>query len=360
MKTVLKLVAMALVIAIGSSCVTLPDIKPFADKTAEMANALSQGYTLVEGLLAETEGGQANVQLLKKRWELTQKALTAAVAYADALAALADAGQKGGESADALINSINGLKEAVEPIIGITAAIPDNVISAFRLINEVVAKLRARKALKEAVAQAKAAVNAIAQILSLNFKSLVEISQLSAGELLSAHAAANRPLNSYHTSLMEADAGIGKILSMILDYKNPNKSGLRAANLAALTSADRAFPAEIEKARSDLPNGTPEESVVSKALETRQAYWSEQAKYVREERDRIAPDYDKYVAYRVSIQNRMKTSALVFEKGSQAIEIWAKTHAALEASLNSKQRVTVLELATIVKEILETLQQGAK
>lgn len=356
-----KSLAICLALSLLSACAELPDLKPFSDATARMAQAMSQGYAQTESLLIRTGVGDAKVGELRARWEPTRKAINAMVAYADALAALADAGAKGEEAAGALLSSLEGVRDAVGALVpGIPGGVPATIITAFQKINGVVARLRARRALKETVNDADESLAAAAAILSLNFRDLARIYRAAGQEVFDKLEFDNNALRDYHASLTVEMSHITIILTAILDYQNRDKESSRPATLNALRNADHDLAAQIDTGVSTLPasaTASDRDALTLAILKRRQSFWDERVKYLQGELNRTAPDYAAYQAQRAEIKSLLAPNAL--DLSSTAIETWASAHANLKAALAQKQRVTVAQLLSVVNE-LESLAQKEK
>jgi hypothetical protein len=348
-----KCLVICLTLSLLSACAELPDLKPFADATARMATAMQGGYTQTESLLVRTGVGDAKVGELRARWEPTRKAVNAMVAYSDALAALADAGTKGEESAGALISSLEGVRDAFGALVpGIPGGVPATIITAFQKINGVVARLRARKALKEIVTDADESLAAAATILSLNFRDLARINRAAGQEILNKLEFDNNALRDYHNGLTGEMNRITVVLTKILDYQNKDKENVRPLILADLKNADKDLSAQIDAGVSTLPASamaSDRDALTLSLVKRRQLFWDERVKYLQGELNRTAPDYDAYQAQRAEIKALLAPNALDFS--GTVIETWASAHSNLKSALAQRQRVTVAELLSVVNEL---------
>src|SRR5215207_2436930 len=88
-------------IALLAGCTTLPDTQPFTDATVGLRRAVAaSGSAVVSGLkTAPLPAVSAQGKKLEEAWAVRNKAMSALVAYASSLQAIADAGQEGAESA---------------------------------------------------------------------------------------------------------------------------------------------------------------------------------------------------------------------------------------------------------------------
>ena len=348
-----KCLIICLAASLLAACAELPDLKPFSDATTRMATAMQGGYAQTETLLIRTGVGDAKVNELRARWEPTRRAVGAMVAYADALAALADAGTKGEASAGALISSLEGVRDAVGALVpGVPGGIPATVITAFQKINGVVARLRARKALKEVVNEADESLSAAATILSLNFRDLAHINRAAAQEILNKLEFDNNALRDYHNGLTAEMNRITVVLTKILDYQNKDKENVRPLVLADLKNADKDLAAQIATGISTLPataTATDRDALALSLVKRRQSFWDDRVKYLQSELNRTAPDYDAYQKQKADIKALLAPGAL--DLSGTVIETWASAHSNLKAALAQRQRVTVAELLSVVNEL---------
>jgi hypothetical protein len=356
-----KCLAVFTALSLLAGCTELPDLKPFADATAAMAGAMQQGYTQTETLLERAGIETAKLTELRDKWEPTRKAIAAMVAYSDALAALGDAGNKGEESAGALISSLEGVQQAVGALIPGLPALPTSVTNAFKQINGVIAKIRARRALKEVVNDADNALRAAADILSVNFRSLAEINRSAAIEVRTQLNADNFATRNYHDRLTTEMQQITLILTDILDYENKDKAATKSTTLVHLKGTDKDLASELDVRLAALGGGATDdqkEAITLAVLHKRQGNLDDRVKYLQGELDRIAPAYNAYAAQLTEIKEVEKGNAIAFS--STVIETWARAHSSLKSALTNKQRVTVSELTSVVNELVEIAKSVKK
>lgn len=377
-----KLVAVILTITLVSACTSIPDIKPFADATAALSTALNKGYLHTESQLATLQSenpdledeAKNTLEELRKRWKPTKEAMNALVAYTDSLAALADAGKTGAESAKKLTDSFEGLYNAVgklAPLPGISIGVK-TAFEAIAKINGAIARMRARRALKDAAEDAAPAVQVISIVLAENFKELERLSK-SAG--IAASAAVhhkNQGLIDYHQTLLDNDVRINGILSRINRYfgkpielharadkarrENQNGNGnARAAAILASLDADRAQILEqLKRLDPGLPSGLSiRDPNIIKILEARQKELLALSKSYLDERNRIGAQFKGSSDRIVTIDDTTLTGDHLFTKSQEAITAWAKAHADLKLALEKKQAISFREFLTIVKEIVD-------
>lgn len=376
-RILLKVTVTVLLLSLLAGCANLPDVKPFADATTLMATTLRRGFSHDEALMLRaidaTSGSDTSEKLasqlkeLKKVWEPTEDALNALAAYSDALAALADAGKKGGETTQAFFNSLNGLVGAVSGL-----AVPANVIEVASAIGKEIAALKAEKDLRKAVnsvADIVSRKNGIADLLAQNFAELKRINA-ALGNAIEAHLlVSNRSIINYHNQLVEGDLRAQKILTKILEFEDiPNKlreqaqaardltilskeAELKRQTLADLKAFDSGIPA-------DLAAGDPK---LIEKLENRRNQLLANSKGYRAELDRIAADFKVVDDKLKEIRELTRGGNEIFDKSQKAIKAWAKTHDDLRLALGKKhKRVTVMSILSIVSEIASALEKGEK
>jgi chromosome segregation ATPase len=384
-----KFGAVVLVIALLSACADIPDIKPFADATANLATATDKGYRQTEAQLAMLQAenpdlqdqAKKSLQELHDRWKPTKEAMNALVGYTDSLAALADAGNTGKEAANKLTNSFEGLYGAVGqlvPLPGISAGVK-TAFDAIGAVNGVIAKMRAHNSLKDAAEDAAPAVQVVAKVLAENFVFLEQLSR-SAGTAGSA-AVENKHhgLLDYHQALVENDTRITKILSLMIRYfglpnairvqaesvrqANVDGNGAAAAGaiLGKLSESQKEVLDQIKAYDPGIPaNLQANDPELVKKLEARQKELLEASNSYRAELKRIDPDYQIVATKIVSIDTATRSGTDLFSKNKEAINAWAKAHNDLKLALEQKQTLSFRELESLVKEIADTFDKGGE
>src|SRR5215211_501653 len=223
-----KLVTLLVISSLLCACTSIPDIQPFANATATMATALNKGFAHTENQLSVLQAenpdleneAQKSLAELRKRWKPSKEAINALVAYTDSLAALANAGKTGKEAANKLTNSFEGLYNAVAQLIPIPV-LPGAVKTAFDAIgavNGVIARMRAKKALKEAAEEAAPAVKTIAEVLAANFQELGNLSQAAGNAAAEAYRNKHHGVLDYHQTLVDNETAITSILARMNRY----------------------------------------------------------------------------------------------------------------------------------------------
>ena len=312
----------------GCGSATLPDIKPFAEQTTKMASAAGNAYTQAEDLLSATDIEADQIKKLRQEWEQTRPALHAMVAYSNALAALADTGAKGGESAGAVADAVQGLLS----VVGVEK-VSEKLVGAIKEVNALIAAVRAKASLEEAIAQAQPAIDAMCEVIAKNLCDLEDINQAAGTEIERLHIEANKPMTSYYEALMEADKTILGILGLILDYQEGDEESL--------------FPLK------ELDKGLTTENV-----EQRRKHWIEKSKAVQAEANRYLPKYQAYIAEKTRVNNLTNSGNEIIRKSKVAVEMWATAHRQLKITLEQKQRMSLVEYAVAVQDIYNAYAKG--
>src|SRR6185369_3941805 len=196
--------------------------------TADMATALNKGFAQtvdhVSVLQAENpdleDQTKATLSELRKRWKPSKEAINALVAYTDSLAALANAGKTGKEAANKLTDSFQGLYTAVAQLVPLPG-LPEGLATAFNAIgavNGVIARMRAKHALKDAAEEAAPAVKTIADVLAANFEQLGNLSQAAGKTAKAAYKNKHHGVLDYHQALVANETTITSILSRMNRY----------------------------------------------------------------------------------------------------------------------------------------------
>jgi DNA repair ATPase RecN len=382
-----KLLAISMICTLLSACTSIPDIQPFADATANMATALNKGYSQTESQLATLQAENSDLEqqakdrleTLRKRWKPTKEAINALVAYTDSLAALANAGKTGKQAAQKLTDSFQGLYNSVAqlvPLPGISAGV-QSAFHAIAAVNGVIAKMRARKALKEAAEDAAPAVETIARVLGENFAELENISRAAGNAAAEGFSNKHSGLINYQQTLVDNDTRITAILARMNRYyglpaatraqaetvRQKNGNGTGAADAATILSklpiAQQAVLDQIKVLDPGSPaNLLASDPNVVQKLEVRQKELLALSKGYRDELARIDSDYKTVTAKLVSIDSATRSGTDLFTKSQEAIKAWAKAHNDLKLALEKKQGITFRELESIVREIAEAFEGG--
>ena len=223
-----KLVTLVVICSLLCACTSIPDIQPYANATATLATALNKGFTHTENQLSALQAENPDLEVqakttldeLRKRWKPSKEAINALVAYTDSLAALANAGKTGQEAANKLTNSFEGLYNSVAQLValpGLPAAV-STAFNAIGAVNGVIARMRAKRALKEAAEEAAPAVKTIADVLAANFHELANLSEAAGNAAAEGYRNKHHGVLDYHQTLIDNETTITSILSRMNRY----------------------------------------------------------------------------------------------------------------------------------------------
>jgi len=350
--------------------VFLPDIRPFAEQTRRMVSAVDNGYTHAETLLSmkeepdESSGTQQNreheelsekaealwksagsgedaLKTLGNNWKLMKRVLNALVIYSDELAALADAGSKGEEAAQGVADALNGVLATMS---NGALNIPGNLVNAYKELNKTLAKVRARKALKKALEEAQPVINIITEIIARNLDELEKINN-SAGRALSIlHLNKNQSMLNYRDILIQEQRTIFEILTGILHYK---QRGDRAPS----------YLKDVIKLDQILA-GIGEENITSKHIEEREKDWLKKHQMIKEEINDLSTQYQAYKTKEDEINFLTLNGSTILRKGKVAILEYGKAHMKLKTTLEKKQRMSFVEFASVVQDVIDAYKGG--
>jgi hypothetical protein len=357
-----------LALAVSAVACGIPDLKPFSDATAAMATGLKLGFERTQAVLAnaaatadDQDAFAKQVQALNARWTPTKKALSAIVAYADALTSLAEAGKNGAETMAVLTDRLSDLSSAVGalPLAGTAATV-------IQKVGAQIIAMRAGQDIRRAVRQAADAIDLLAPLLRDNFADLARIHEAAANAWASRVEGRWSRVVGYHQTLSAEVERLYHLLTLIIDYQSaPARLRLRAAEarargdlelaarleasipqeqqdvLAALKAADSAFAA-IDLSGADA----------AARVEARQLHLMGLIDGHRQELAALQASHERAETDHASVESARTSGARILDKGGEAIDAWRKAHASLALAVEGRQsRPTVAELLAAVQEI---------
>lgn len=173
----LKTVLICAILLSALAACALPNLKPFADATAQLHTAVTQ--TDANARLSLTEAGAGEMaKELGKQLSVRISAMEAAVKYTDALASIADAGQKGSDSAGNLADALDGFLGAAS-----APTMPTNYVAMAKSVYGIVANVRAASSLAKATEKANPAIQSVAVIMIKDFDDLKKILMVTGKKL---------------------------------------------------------------------------------------------------------------------------------------------------------------------------------
>lgn len=157
----------------------LPDLRPFADATAQLHTAVIKTDTNVQLALSQAGVGDL-AEELGEELAVRIAAMESVVNYTDALANISNAGQYGSDSAGSLANSLDGFLGALS-----APTMPSNYVAIAESLYGIVANVRAASSLARATEKADPAIQSIATILFQDFNDLENVLKVSGKKLKS-------------------------------------------------------------------------------------------------------------------------------------------------------------------------------
>jgi hypothetical protein len=158
-----------------SGCASLPNMGPFVDASNQLRAAVATSGSTVESELRLMEGGAGFADQLKKDWDVRNEAFAGMAAYASSLKAIVDAGNEGAASARKVADSVSGLAKAAGVALPGSPEAVAVATDIVKFLGSQIALIRGTKSLKEAMATAQPAVQAIANLIAADLKDLEEL-----------------------------------------------------------------------------------------------------------------------------------------------------------------------------------------
>ena len=304
-------------------------VKSGFEKTQAAINAAAASG----GDSAEDKDLKRESKALDEAWDPTKTAMTALVDYSDSLAALAESGDKGRETAGKLVDSVGGLATAVGTFTGPFAS---GATEAAKEILGKVIQMRAERDIRKAVSQAASAVDRLAPLLSANFKGLAVIHESAANVWEGGVLVKSKTLRQYYESLLEDEKRVQILLAVARRYQTaadvlrekPDKiPEVKAEALEDLKKSDAMF------AHVAWPAGE------AAAVEARRQRFVTLVNSQSREIAVLEPRYKQAVAELESVRETRQRGKSVLAKGAEAIDAWQKAHASLRTSSEEKEFV---------------------
>ncbi len=322
-------------------CLPPPNVKPFADQTVNMSSVIGKGYTQIETLLSQADQEQGQEKKLSEAWDGTKKTLNAVVEYSDAIVSLADAGNNGSDAVESVATSLQALADTVGTVLPASGVV-DAVTEVTKIVYAQIARIRTKKALKDAVEAAQPAVEKIAELIKQNLDNLNTIN-LQAGEKLEVDLQdSHKNVVEYYEALIERDNNIVRELTSITINEN-----LRYLK-------DLRADSEVMLSGIDLTTSTAD--TLAQKIEQRRKFLLEESKDIKKEASRYQSEYETYLKKRLEIKALARSGSILIKRSKVAIDTWAKTHAKLKRTLEKKQSFNVREFAAVVQDIYEAYE----
>jgi polyhydroxyalkanoate synthesis regulator phasin len=165
---------------------------------------------------------------------------------------------------------------------------------------------------------------------------------------------------------MESQQTIFLILTGIHNYK---RGGHRAPYyLKDVVILDKLLLDQVVKEEKISPEDSELEKVVEKVIkegkispsdiEVREKYWLEQHQKIKGEINYLSPRYQAYKAREEKINILTSTGSLILRKGKFAILAYGKAHMKLKKTLGKKQRMSFVEFASVVQDVVDAYKGG--
>lgn len=291
----LYILALLLAVSLSSGCTT-PDLKPFANATADLHSSFQRAQVdtvaTVRTAGAIQEADSLSLEL-GKRVVATQSLLS----YSDALAQIADAGRSGGDQAEKLGNALNGFLGSFS----VAGVIPQSFLAGFKSLYGLVAQVRAAKSLGSAIEKADPAIQSIAGILVADLAALDAV--IRTAETPIERAIKDRPENrevlDYRKRLEKMRAVLEKGLGEPID---PAKSAqIKDINALIEGTNDRYQPimSELKNSRDRI---SLQVAFVNKAKDGVLEWARAHGKLAQSIREGLQPDYRSLVTTIVELR----------------------------------------------------------
>lgn len=290
-----------------AGCPSLPDTKPFSDATTSLRSAVVSSGTAVVAELKRNpiEGMAAHGATLEREWKVRAQLMSALADYAHSITAIADAGNKGAESAQKLADAANTLAQTLGAANLATSAGATLAIDTFKFVNEQIARARAAKSLDAALTEMQPAIERIAELLAADLTALDEAMQIAIVAQQDKLAQDNQAEINYRRRLIAVRQQLmGKAANELADDTAPTK----------VTIAD-------ELKRTD--------ELLAVAEQWRTDYEAQQAAIAR--------------------RGRLGTEMIATTR--DALGDWAAGHAKLLAAVRTKRAPNVVDLVAAAKRI---------
>lgn len=339
------LIAGLLAILAFAGCQSLPDLKPFADSTAQIAASVrgsgectltdiqdlkkryhddaknataSNRDQLEENAVTATK--QANS--FETEWNANIKMMNATATYADSIAQIAAAGKDGADSAKQVGQSLKKLLDSV----GTVVPGADAIVTLGSTVYGQIVQQMAGKSLEKALGEAQPAIDDVARVLGANLASLAKINHALTLELVTTTEDATR-------------AGF-------------NVGNERKVVRLAFAAHDQ-LRNEIATA---IDNNNGDSAKREEALKPLVARSEQLEEIIASSRAKLVP-IDTAVA---TAEEKGRNQAYLLSAAQTAVREWAAYHRELLTALQQKHAPSVAQLnaaATDVREFLNLIRK---
>jgi hypothetical protein len=312
------------IILLLASCTTLPDATGYTAATIEVKQSVAASGAVVEAEITnaaaslgedssarDTAGKLA--EQFKQAWTPTVASLDAMIAHAQSIEAISAAGNKGGESARRVADSLKTLTNAVGIALPVAAPVGEAVSIAARIYEEI-AKVEGAKSLEAALARSG--------------PPLVLIQSKVREQVADARKAFELAIDAQAGALLRQDAyGPYVTIDDLLEQR------------------DR----ELLPTVGDLTIRVP----ASPQLASQRA----ERTRIAEMRATLEPTLEEYRAKLKEIEARRKAGRAVIGAAEDAVSAWASAHAELVAAVRERRPVTMQSLVAAAGEVRAAVQR---
>ena len=291
---------------------TTPDLKPFADSTASLHQAMTMTRDVVQSELSALKKAQVLTNALEladaeknipAALEARVAFMEAVVKYSDSLAAVADAGKNGEANAKLLSDSVTQLAGMFGPYGAAVGGVGDIVKTAYKLLAEAAAV----HSLKTATAKSDPIIQGATQIMLVDMTNVINVLDIA-----------------------------GKALITKMDDPHMDDYGVRAKLLKYRKHA-------MAKLNSDLKDEAGYEQVLTQHNKAN----AETEKTLHG----INEWYEPLQAKENEINQRFNQEKEVAQNTLKAFRQWAAVHADLTKALEQNRQPNIRELVSTMLEI---------
>ncbi len=320
-KQTLKRTALAYfsLLLLCAGCST-PDLKPFADTTASLRQAVVQSQKIVRTEVDDVANAPnlpdlsmvaVDNEKISGLFDKRKAFMEAMVNYSDSLAAVAEAGQNAEANAQALGDSVKQLASAAGTYGDAVGAGSDIMVKIYKLA----AEAWAVHTLREATAKADPAIQSAAVIIQMDMTNVVAI-------LLSVKEEANAALKyPHHDENVQRNRALNKRNELM----NELADALGATNMIERVAAYNRQAAELDK-----------------VLQRMDEWYLPMQTQIAGNNRRIAGELD------------------IANNTIHGFQQWARVHADLKTSLEENRQPNVRELVSTILEINEEIEKLKK
>jgi hypothetical protein len=319
-----------------AGCVTLPNLQGFADETSRMTSAIQKGYVQGEAALARADTARA--RKLGQVWRPTQQALTALVAYSDALASLANQANNNAKGAAALAGKFQKVTTYLQGVLPLSGLGSAEVTKLVEIGARQLVLMKAQKDLSGAVRESQPVLEQVAAIIDLNLAELATIHGEVMEQQMSRHWLRYSGIVAVSEAKMEENKKALNELAAIAKYRTSTKRAER-----------QSFLDEVS-----LPPGP--DSTLAKRLDERERQLTAQSRNADEVIKNFDAAYRDYQKINTDLTDQLTQGRALVANSRLALGAWVRAHAGLQESLSLRQAFSLRELATVVQAIDQVYQ----